>query len=170
MGKRTTLKVDWPFPHAFERGRYSDAWLRVPHDEVKEIQPVCLAYLVNMGFHATITDSGAGTLRGRIRGTLTRSGNTHLIGQVMKGQAGAGGAGLVDIIGCSPKGLFIAIECKAPMLLTPDGCIAKRAGLPTEAQLEYLMAAHRRGAIAGVVWSLSDLQGILTSFTVGRIP
>ena len=58
--------------------------------------------------------------------------------------------GSADIIGIlPPEGKFLAIECKG------------RWRKPTEEQLQFIAEIKKRGGIAGVCWSLADVERLL---------
>jgi VRR-NUC domain len=55
-----------------------------------------------------------------------------------------GEKGISDIIGCSPEGIFIAIEVKRP------------GGKPSPEQLEFIENVKRNKGVAFVAYSLDD--------------
>ena len=151
---------DYPFQHLFDRKRYSERMMMLRPSE-DDVQAAILSALAAMGIPAMAVDAGAKKLRGRAYGALKRGG---LSTAILKGQTGAGMAGMVDIIGCIPKsGRALFIEVKAPAWLDGNGKVARSAGKPTDQQLEFLATMHRAGAVVGVAWALDDLKAILAS-------
>lgn len=60
-----------------------------------------------------------------------------------------GEKGISDIIACSPKGIFCAIEVKKP------------GGKATPEQLEFLERVKAAGGIAILAYSIDDVLGIV---------
>lgn len=61
----------------------------------------------------------------------------------------AGEKGISDIIGCSPKGIFIAIEVK------------KKGGRPSPEQLTFLARVNATGGIGILAYSLDEVMATL---------
>lgn len=142
------------FQHEWDASRYTAGWLSIERDEERVVQPAVVAALRARGAFAEILDSGSRKLRGRAFGAMRRAGVDP--SWAMKGATGAARKGTPDVIGCTPSGIFIAIECKAPALIV-NGIVERSAGVASADQLEWLDAAHRKSAIVGVAWGPSDV-------------
>jgi hypothetical protein len=110
-------------------------------------------------------DAGAKKLRGRAVGALRRAGVARPEA-ALAGATGAGIAGLADVVGTLKGGRSVYVEVKAPAWLGPSRrtgrMVQKRAaGEPTPEQLAFLLDAVRKGAVAGVAWSMRDVVELL---------
>lgn len=149
------------FPHVFNPALYPPAWLRLPHDEDRDVIPALLAALRALGCQVEHVDAGAKTLRGRAFGAIRRAGGNPAY--VMRGTTGAAPKGTPDILGCAKDGRAVAIEAKRPVLLDAQGRVIESAGKPTDAQLDWLDGVWTRGGIAGVAWGPWDAQRIVAA-------
>ena len=61
----------------------------------------------------------------------------------------------------APDGIALCIEVKAPAWIDERGKQIRGAGSPTVEQLEFLLAKHRRRAIALVAYSVDDVTNHL---------
>lgn len=120
-----------------------------------------VSQLRQLGAVAFVVDAGAQALRGRAFAALARQGLDARA--VLHGQTGAGSKGLSDVVGVAPDGRAIFVEVKAPAWYEPGVRqlrLRRCAGQPSEAQLAFLLAVWRSGAVAGVAWSPRDLLRI----------
>ena len=159
-----------PYLWRWDRSRYKASWLCLRPSE-DDVQAACLSKLSFLGIPAMPVDAGAKLLRGRAYGALRRAGASTAC---LKGQTGAGFAGLADIIGVIPRsvhrldfpwGIPLFLELKAPEHLEPSPGGGFRqveaAGKPSSQQLGFLDAMHGAGACVGVIWSCEDLDFVL---------
>lgn len=100
----------------------------------KDVLKACIEYLALKGFKCIRNNTGAfvGQYTNKKGKTKTRF---HRYGQ----------RGSSDIIACSPKGMFYAIECKSD------------TGEPSDKQLEFLQSIKDRNGYAIVARSVDDL-------------
>jgi hypothetical protein len=139
---------------SFDRNNYPVGYLAREHSE-SEVQRDIIKALRQAGITVNHHDSGAKAMRSRAGA----------------GGPGAGDAGFPDISGFIPAYKWFAknsgfpvplyIEVKRPAYITQ--CfetgrirIFKRAGTPTQAQLEFIQYAHVMRCAAGFAWSVSD--------------
>lgn len=152
------------FLHLWDANRYPLAYLRQGLDEAA-VQRMVQAKLRALGAFVLTVDSGARLLRGRVMGAARRAGLPPDAVLFTPGRTGAGVSGLADLIGCDMHGRMVAIEVKRPAHLVVSSKTGKLiqqrpAGAPTPQQLGFLQEVHRRGGIAGVVWSPQDLDQV----------
>lgn len=93
----------------------------------------CIRYLTLKGYEVIRNNSGAVVSQYK--------GKTRLIRYGAKGSS--------DILACSPKGQFVAVECKS------------EKGKPTDDQITFLKRIDQKGGIALIVHSLDELMKAL---------
>lgn len=152
------------FINAWDQERYPGAYLRQGLDEAA-VQRMVQAKLRALGAFVLAVDAGARLMRGRVMGAARRAGLAPDAVLFTPGRTGVGVAGLADLVGCDAHGRMVAIEVKRPAHLVVSPKTGKLiqsrpAGQPTEAQLAFLLEVHRRGGIAGVVWSPADVDQV----------
>lgn len=157
------MKIATPFATRFDASLYPRGWLLVPRDEESIVKPAVIERLTHHGALAFPVDSGSRALRGRIWGTLSREGSSHLLGRILGPGAGSSVTGAADVFAVLRGGRACLIECKRPAHLSPAGKVLTRAGEPSEDQIRFLLLALSRGATVGVAWGPSDVDRILLS-------
>lgn len=152
--------IAYPFPHTFEPSRYAPAYLRSGILEA-QVQERCVARLITR-WHARVTviDVGGRKLRGQL---VRRFGLTPM---ALKAVGDPAARGIVDLAVTFPGGLAGWFEVKKParyVVSKRTGRLIQRseAGSPTPEQLAFLLAQHRLGAVAGVLWSELDLDALI---------
>lgn len=146
---------------AWDRSRYPQAWLLAGWPEAK-VQIAALAALVQLGVWVHAVDAGNRNLAGRARAALGRAGINPAV--ALAGRSSTA-AGFPDLAGIAPDGSPLFIEMKRPEHLVVSLRTGKliqehAAGEPTDDQVEFLTQAFRRGARAGVAWSVQDALAI----------
>ncbi|HWQ10994.1 MAG TPA: hypothetical protein VN436_17865 [Holophaga sp.] len=167
------LVTPYPFPHAFDRSRYSDHYL-LSHLSEAAVQAQIVDALGKMGLLAWVVDVGGKKVRGRACAALRHAGVDKPAQLLRAKHPGASDApqGFPDVPGLIPPersatGHLIPffLEVKRPMWLklskTGRLTVDQAAGEPTEEQLGFLLSVHHAGACCGVVWSVSDAVEIL---------
>lgn len=151
----------YPFPWKFEAHRYPSAYLMQRNTE-DQVQRSILDLLALYKIDAIAIDAGARRQRGRMMGAWKKSGL-----ELSAVHAGISNvkiwysmpAGFSDLAGTlAPDGRSLYIEVKAPAQVDTKGRIVKRAGVPSEDQLAFLLSKHKRGAIVLVAWSSLDVE------------
>jgi CBS-domain-containing membrane protein len=153
-----------PYRFAFERARYSDAYLLGCVSEAA-VQKAALELLTIHRIPALAVDAGGARLRGAVGRALRRGGISNAR-QFLGRTQGACSAGLSDILGTLPGGRALYVEVKAPEWLTTSpktGRLIQKAepGKPTDDQLAFLDTMAEAGALVGIIWSTDDLNEIL---------
>jgi len=97
--------------------------------EEQQLVKVCMEYLQIKGFLVLRNNTG--------KIIINENGKTRAIKTGLSGSA--------DIIACSPKGKFVAIECKS------------KKGKLTEKQREFLLKVSELGGISLVVRNVDEL-------------
>ncbi len=153
----------FPFPHQFDPLRYARAYLLAGQDEAK-VQEDTLQGLARVGVMAWSSDAGAKAARGMALATMKRLGLPERVSrEVAAALVGSLEEGFSDISGIlAPGGRGLYLEVKRPAMLDLTGKVLRPAGRPEPEQLAFLDAMHRRGAVVGVVWGLSDALDILS--------
>jgi hypothetical protein len=157
--------IVYPFPSTFAPARYSPSYLRsgVLEDQVQE---ACILRLqTRWKARVTVIDVGERRMRGRL---ARRFGHSSAM---LRGIGGANERGIVDLAVTFPGGLAGWLEVKKPALYRTSpktGRLIQRrpAGAPTPEQLAFLLAQHRLGAVAGVVWAPEDLDSLIPAAEV----
>lgn len=160
--------TSYPFPHEYVR-RDSTARLMLCPSEA-QVQSAILDYLNHSNVVAWSVDAGAKALRGRAVGLARRLGaDKGALAAMNAGRAGAASRGVPDVMGILPGGRALLLEVKQPAWMTTSkatgGLVQKKpAGLPSDAQLAFLLAAHQAGALVAVVWSVEDVKKLFPYF------
>lgn len=152
--------ISYPFPWRFELSRYSELYLMTPTTE-SQVQDSILELLAAYGVDAVPIDAGGRKQRGRMMGAA-RSAGIDLAGIQNVKVGGAIPAGYADLEGTlAPDGVSLYIEVKCPVLLNSKKKIVRASGHASQAQLDFLLAKHRRGAVCLVAWGASDVMEAL---------
>ncbi len=149
----------YPFPHAWDPGRYSRAYLLSGLSEAY-VQQEGVRYLLEHAVWTKIVDAGGKNLRGRASGALRRSGaSSQDVQNALRGRTDAC-QGFPDTHGII-LGIPWYVEWKKPGRIDTLGRVISRAGTAEQSQLDFLKEAHVQGALVGVAWSTFDLIAIL---------
>lgn len=157
----------YPFPYEYIR-RDSTAKLMLCPSEA-DVQAAILDYLNHSGVVAWAVDAGAKALRGRAVGLARKLGaDKGALAAMNRGRSGAAARGVSDVVGILPGGRALLLEVKQPAWITTSkstgGLIQKKpAGVPSDAQLAFLLAGHQAGALVAVVWSVEDVKKLFLS-------
>jgi len=152
--------VSYPFPWKFEGYRYSDLYLMRQIDEA-QVQREIVTLLEAFDIDAVPIDAGGRRARGRMMAAAKSAGIE--LGSIAHAKTGhAIPAGFSDLIATlAPSGRGIFIEVKAPAWIGTDKKIIRRAGAPSQEQLDFLLSKHDRGALVLVAWSSLDVEEYL---------
>jgi hypothetical protein len=154
------MTESWPFLWKFDPARYGDLYLMQQVTE-GQVQKEILALLALYGVDAVPIDAGGRRQRGRMMGAAKAAG-VDLAGVQNVKTGAAIPAGFSDLEATlAPGGRSLYIEVKAPMWLGANNKILRRAGKPSDEQLEFLLSKHKRGAIAFVAWSDRDVENYI---------
>jgi hypothetical protein len=154
------LSERYPFPWKFEGYRYSNLYLMRQVTEA-QVQSDILALMPVYDVDLVAIDAGGRRQRGRMM-AAAKSAGINLAG-IQNAKTGAAiPSGFSDLEATlAPEGRSLYIEVKAPAWLDADEKVIRRAGLPSQEQLDFLLEKHRRGAIVLVAWSSKDVEDYL---------
>ena len=156
------MSESYPFPWKFEGYRYSDFYLMQQFTEAR-VQNDILQLLSAFDVDAVPIDAGGRRQRGRMMAAAKARGIE--LGGIANAKTGsaipAGYADLAATLAPSGRGLYI--EVKAPAWIDERKKIIRRAGAPSQDQLDFLSSKHRRGALVLVAWSAHDISVYLDS-------
>jgi hypothetical protein len=150
----------YPFPWKFEGYRYSDLYLMRQVTEA-QVQSDILALMTAYDVDVVPIDAGGRRQRGRMM-AAAKSAGIELAGIQNVKTGAAIPSGFSDLEATlAPAGRSLYIEVKAPAWLDANKKIIRRAGQPSQEQLEFLLEKHRRGAVVLVAWSSKDVEEYL---------
>lgn len=151
------MPESFPFPWKFEASHYHDLYLMQQITE-SQVQKDILALLALYDVDAVPIDAGGRRQRGRMMGAAKTAG-VDLAGVQNVKTGAAIPAGFSDLEATlAPVGRSLYIEVKAPAWLDGKKKVIRRAGQASAEQLSFLLAKHKRGAIAFVAWSSEDVE------------
>lgn len=150
----------YPFPHRFDGFRYASLYLMQQVTE-EMVQKNILELLHVFNVDAVAIDAGGRRQRGRMMGAAKKAGIDLNAIQNSKTWYSIP-AGFSDLEATlAPGGRSLYIEVKAPAWHDARNRVIRRAGQPSQEQLDFLFSKHRRGALVLVAWSLDDVQEYL---------
>jgi hypothetical protein len=154
---------EYPFLHAWDRSRYSPAYLCSGPSE-EEVQAAVVEAL-RLRWRAVVTEIDVGDKR--LRGRLGRLG---LDRRIVSMAGGGNKKGVVDLAVTFPGGRAGWFEIKKPelcVLSKATGLLvqARRPGEPSDEQLDFLLAQASAGAVVGVLWAVDDLFACIPGAT-----
>lgn len=151
--------MSYPFPWKFEGYRYSDLYLMSQITEA-QVQKNILELMEAFGVDAVPIDAGGRRQRGRMMAAAKEADATASFKRLRLGaEIPAGFSDLEATL--APAGRSLYIEVKAPAWINADKKIIRRAGAPSQDQLDFLLSKHRRGALVMVAWSALDVEDYL---------
>lgn len=154
------MNDSWPFPWKFEVHKYPDLYLMAQITEA-QVQKDILELLVFYDVDAVPIDAGGRRQRGRMMGAAKAAG-VDLAGVQNVKTGAAIPSGFSDLEATlAPLGRSLYIEVKAPAWIGVSNKVLRRAGKASEEQLEFLLSKHKRGAVALVAWSSSDVENYI---------
>lgn len=150
----------YPFPWRFDGFKYASLYLMQQVTEAM-VQRDILQLLHAYNIDAIAIDAGGRRQRGRMMGAAKKAGvdlanisNTKTWYSIP--------AGFSDLEATlAPGGRSVYIEVKAPSWIDAKRKIIRRAGQPSQEQLDFLYSKHRRGACVLVAWSVQDVEEYL---------
>lgn len=150
----------YPFPWRFEGARYSSLYLMRQVTEA-EVQSDILALMSVYNVDLVAIDAGGRRQRGRMM-AAAKSAGINLAG-IQNAKTGAAiPSGFSDLEATlAPDGRSLYVEVKAPAWLDANAKVIRRAGQPSQEQLDFLFEKHRRGAVVLVAWSSKDVEEYL---------
>lgn len=160
------MKDSWPFPWKFNQKNYSANYLACQVTEAqaqKDIISLLQMYKVDV----VPIDAGGRRQRGRMMAAAKSSGiciagSMHLGAEIPRGFADLEAT-------LAPHGQSLYIEVKSPAWLGDKNKIIRRAGQPSEEQLEFLLSKSLRGAAVLVAWSSWDVEAqLITELEMNR--
>jgi hypothetical protein len=162
-----TPEDNYPFPWQFKPKNYSDLYLMscVPESQVqRDIVQLLKTYRID----AVEVDAGGRRARGRVAAMASSLGleTGRLAAARTGGEIPRGFSDLEATL--APSGRALYIEVKAPAWCDQGRRFLRSAGAPTEEQLEFLLAKHKRGAVVLVAWSAEDVRGFLGPLLVAN--
>lgn len=147
----------YPFPWKFEGYRYSEVYLMSQVTEAT-VQADILSLLSLYDVDGIPIDAGGRRQRGRMMGAAKKAGVDLASISTVKTWYSIP-AGFSDLEATlAPEGRSLYIEVKAPAWLDATKKIVRRAGQPSQEQLDFLFSKHRRGACVLVAWSSKDVE------------
>jgi hypothetical protein len=146
----------YPFPWRFDPARYFDVYLMRQMTEA-QVQRDILALLHSYDVDAVPIDAGGRRQRGRMMAAAKKIG-VALAGVQNVKTGSAIPRGFADLEATlAPAGRALYIEVKAPAWIDVHKKVIRKAGEPSEEQLQFLHAKHLRGALVLVAWSADDV-------------
>lgn len=150
----------YPFPWRFDGFRYTSLYLMQQVTEAM-VQRDILQLLHAFNIDAIPIDAGGRRQRGRTMAAAKAAG-IELAGIQNVKTGAAIPAGFPDLEATlAPGGRSLYIEVKAPAWVDSKKKIIRRAGQPSQEQLDFLYSKHRRGACVLVAWSAKDVEEYL---------
>lgn len=150
------MTESYPFPWRFDPARYPEIYLMRQVTEA-QVQRDVLALLHSYNVDAVPIDAGGRRQRGLMMAAAKKIG-VALAGLQNVKTGSAIPAGFADLEATlAPEGRSLYIEVKAPEWIDVTKKTIREAGKPSEEQLQFLLAKHRRGAIVLVAWSADDV-------------
>jgi hypothetical protein len=153
---RATIK--YPFPHEFHAAKYSQHYL-LSHVPENAVQRAILELLHRYFVDAIAIDAGLKSAR---RDLIAKSLLHGLDRRAFDGGLGEIAPGHPDIAATlAPTGRSLYIEVKAPAWTDENGKVLRRAGKPSQEQLDLLLSKFDRGAIVMIAYSVDDVANFI---------
>jgi hypothetical protein len=156
------MNQHYPFPCRFDRDRYSELYLMRQVTEA-QVQQDILALARAFDVDAVPIDAGGRRQRGRMMGAAKKAGID--LASISNAKTWYSiPAGFADLEATlAPVGRSLYIEVKAPAWIDEKKKIIRRAGEPSQEQLDFLLEKLRRGACVLVAWSAKDVEEYIGS-------
>jgi hypothetical protein len=121
------------------------------------VQKAIIELLTSFDIDVAAIDAGGKRARGRMIGAAKSAGvSIGALANVKTG--GAIPKGFADLEATlAPSGRSLYIEVKAPAWHGPEDKTIRPPGVASAEQLRFLLEKHKRGALAFVAWSASDV-------------
>jgi len=156
------VKESYPFPWQFDPKRYRAHYLMSSLPEAR-VQADIVELLTRYRVDVMAIDAGGRRQRGRMMAAAAASGvDLGGIQHVKTGSAITKGFSDLEAT-LAPLGRALYIEVKAPAWIDGESKITRKAGEPSQEQLDFLLEKYRRGALVLVAWASADVENYLLS-------